>query len=84
MGMERELSNKNNGIQIEKGRSKITIIHDIISYSENPKGSTARKVLYLINEVISVVGYVINTEKPFVCICSRNNPKINFREQFYL
>lgn len=53
-----------------KGRNK-TISGDMILYIEKSQEST-NKLLELINEFISVVGYKINTESSTVCIYTCN------------
>ena len=43
----------------------------MILYTENPKDNT-RKLLELINEFITVVGYKINTQKPLAFLYTNN------------
>ena len=53
-----------NGIQIGKEEIKLSLFaDDMILYIENPKDTTTRKLLELINEYSKVARYKINTEK---------------------
>ena len=59
IGEEKEIK----GIQIGKEEVKLSLFaDDMILYIEDPKDAT-RKLLELINEVVKVAGYKINTEK---------------------
>ena len=53
-----------NGIQIGKEEIKLSLFaDDMILYIENPKDTTTRKLLELINEYSKVARYKINTQK---------------------
>ena len=57
------------GIQIGKEEVKLSLFAgDMILYIENPKDSTTRKLLELINEYSQVAGYKINTQKSLAFI----------------
>ena len=63
------------GIQIGKEVKLSLFTDDMILYIENPKDSTTRKLLELINEYSKVAGYKINTQKSLAFLCT-NNKKI--------
>ena len=62
LGMK--LPKETKGIQTGKEEVKLSLFaDDMILYIENPKDSTTRKLLELINEYSQVAGYKINTQK---------------------
>ena len=62
-----------NGIQIGKEEIKLSLFaDDMILYIENPKDTTTRKLLELINEYSKVARYKINTETSLAFLYSNN------------
>ena len=62
-----------NGIQIGKEEIKLSLFaDDMILYIENPKDTTTRKLLELINEYSKVAGYKINTQKCLAFVYTNN------------
>ena len=63
--------NELRGIQIGKEEAKLSLFaDDMILYIENPKDAT-RKLLELINEFSKVVGYKMDTQKPFAFLYNK-------------
>ena len=71
------------GIQTGKEEVKLSLFaDDMILYIENPKDSTTRKLLELINEYSQVAGYKINTLKSLAFPTMRKQ-KEKLRKQFH-
>ena len=60
------------GIQIGKEVKLSLFADDMILYIENPKGTTIRKLLELINEYSKVASYKINTQRSLAFLYNNN------------
>ena len=61
------------GIQIGKEEIKLSLFaDDMILYIENPKNTTTRKLLALINEYSKVARYKINTQRSLAFLYNNN------------
>ena len=72
------------GIQTGKEEVKLSLFaDDMILYIENPKDSTTRKLLELINKYNKVAGYKINTQKSLAFLYTNNEKIEKLRKQFH-